>query len=161
MNEDYKNKILRSLPEINEESKEEYKRKSPRKVLEAFEEAINEANYPKLSAFIAEATTHAALTPLLLRQNIFSDEVQGLSFYLKADVGKGYFYRLFDVFSINPFSPYPVSVEIYLEDSMNKNILDSEEDLFNFLLSIFESDYTKDSFNYLVSQIEEFDKQNE
>ena len=142
-----KNEIIDILPTPGEDFVK-LKENNPYNILLRYANAIKEKYNNKLSAKITETNTQGKTN---------------YTFYIRADIGRGYFYQLFDVI-FDRKSPYPIVINIFDDNSTINDFLDGSskltkevqtpEELNEELLAIFKSNSTSKTLLNLLAQVE-------
>ncbi len=141
--------ILEILPNPQGSFFEEIKEKNPYNVMLHYAEAIDKKYNGKLSAEI-------------VLDNILSGTSNSISsthyaFYINASIGRGYFYKLFEVLVKND-APYPLKVTIFRNEPEIEHSIKNSDEFNEVLLSIFKSRFTASLLLNLLAQIEIRDK---
>ncbi len=141
-----KDEILNILPTPEGDEFAKVKEGNPYNIMLNFANAIDEKYTGKISASITSSTSVSSDN---------SETRLSYSFYIKAPIGRGYFYRLFEVKPVKETPiPYPVEVNLFEKGIRNLGKASTAEELNNMLLSIFKSGFVFTLIQNLLVQVD-------
>ena len=140
-----KEEILNILPTPEGEEFAKIKKSNPYNIMLHYSNAINEKYKGKLSATITESS--------MTESSNNSATVISYAFYINAPIGRGYFYRLFEI-TPEKNAPYPVEIKLFEKDTQDFGKAETSEEFNNKLLSIFKSGFTSTLLLNLLAQVD-------
>lgn len=140
-----KDEILNILPTPVGDEFAKIKDSSPYSIMLHYANAINEKYNGKLSATITESS--------MTESSDSSATIISYAFYINAPIGRGYFYRLFEVIPEKEIS-YPVNIKLFKKNTQDFGKAVSAEEFNSKLLSIFKSGFTSTLLLNLLAQID-------
>jgi hypothetical protein len=136
------NEMVGLFPVPNQNDKERIKGEHPYTILSKFAEAIAKSYDEKLIGVVAETT------------DITSNNILGYSFYLVAQIGKGYSYQLFELES-SVGGVYPLKLTVFAKHSSSvMTDINNSTDLENALVKVFGFEFTKSLILQMLVQID-------
>jgi len=140
-----KEEILSILPNEQSVAYSKIKSDNPYSRMLQYVDAINEKYKDKLSATVTENT--------ITDPSNSSQTLICYSFYLSAQIGRGYLYRLFEVEPISN-TDYPINIKVFEKNPQDYGVANTPKEFDNILLSIFKSGFTSTLILNLIAQIE-------
>lgn len=130
------------LPDPNKNVYEEVKRQHPHTILLKYARAIEEKYDQKLRGNVTSSS------------DIDSEKLIIYSFYLIAEIGRGYSYRLLDIESIDKGKIYPLNISLIGQISSGQLVVNDPEELEVALIKIFENPFTQQLILNMLAQID-------
>lgn len=140
-----KEEILNILPTPEGEEFKKIKENNPYSILLRYSDAINEKYKSKLSATITESSK--------IEKSDDSETLPTYAFYISAPIGRGYFYKLFEVIP-EKNAPYPVDIKLFGKQLQDFGKAENPEDYNKKILEIFKSNFVSDLILNLLAQVD-------
>jgi len=140
-----KEEILNILPTPEGDAFAKIKESNPYNIMLHYANAINEKYKGKLSATITESS--------MTESSDSSTTLISYAFYINAPIGRGYFYRLFEIIP-DKNSPYPVEIKLFEKQTLDLGKAETSQAFNTKLLSIFKSGFTSTLFLNLLAQVD-------
>ena len=140
-----KDEILEILPTPDSEIFKNLRENSPYNIMLEYSYAINEKYNKKISATVTESS-------IIEDKNSHGTELN-YAFYINAPIGRGYFYKLFEV-KLEKDAQYPVSVKAFEKQTKNFGKAETADHFNSILIKIFKSRFTSNLILNLLVQVD-------
>lgn len=145
-----KDEIKSLLPKRNRNLDNDTKEKSPVRLLREYGDAIEES-YPNY--FNTKILTTSVINSESNKRTP-EDEKLSYSFYLIANIGQGYYYKLLEVVPKKLEKPYPIDLMFFERNQSKPELIKSQAIFHRKMKSYFRSSFFDNVVNNLMGQVD-------